>query len=216
MQVPLQPLTDAEESLLQQLLDQSHSPSLWYARGVFTAIACEPSLQDVTQWLQFVLGADVVDQATLRELMGLLLRDRFVVEQCLELGEPLLPDSAPSGSAPSHGLVQFCKGFVRLSQASEPWPKDAEASALVLPLAVTAGYLKIESLRAVLPEIGDDAVLWQQTQESELQSRLLTLYTHFAPLRAKRATVQNAGKVGRNEPCPCGSGRKFKKCCGAA
>ena len=24
-----------------------------------------------------------------------------------------------------------------------------------------------------------------------------------------------APKVGRNEPCPCGSGRKFKKCCGA-
>lgn len=21
------------------------------------------------------------------------------------------------------------------------------------------------------------------------------------------------GKVGRNEPCPCGSGKKFKKCC---
>jgi preprotein translocase subunit SecA len=24
------------------------------------------------------------------------------------------------------------------------------------------------------------------------------------------------GKVGRNEPCPCGSGKKYKKCCGAA
>ena len=23
-------------------------------------------------------------------------------------------------------------------------------------------------------------------------------------------------KVGRNEPCPCGSGKKFKKCCGAS
>ena len=23
-------------------------------------------------------------------------------------------------------------------------------------------------------------------------------------------------KVGRNEPCPCGSGKKFKKCCGSA
>lgn len=22
-------------------------------------------------------------------------------------------------------------------------------------------------------------------------------------------------KVGRNEPCPCGSGKKFKKCCGS-
>ena len=25
-----------------------------------------------------------------------------------------------------------------------------------------------------------------------------------------------AGKVGRNDPCPCGSGKKYKKCCGAA
>lgn len=24
-----------------------------------------------------------------------------------------------------------------------------------------------------------------------------------------------AGKTGRNDPCPCGSGRKFKKCCGS-
>jgi len=23
-------------------------------------------------------------------------------------------------------------------------------------------------------------------------------------------------KVGRNEPCPCGSGRKFKRCCAGA
>jgi uncharacterized protein YecA (UPF0149 family) len=22
-------------------------------------------------------------------------------------------------------------------------------------------------------------------------------------------------RVGRNDPCPCGSGKKFKKCCGA-
>lgn len=27
--------------------------------------------------------------------------------------------------------------------------------------------------------------------------------------------VQKAGKIGRNEPCPCGSGKKYKKCCGA-
>jgi hypothetical protein len=26
--------------------------------------------------------------------------------------------------------------------------------------------------------------------------------------------VREAPKVGRNEPCPCGSGKKFKKCCG--
>ncbi|HET7838576.1 MAG TPA: YchJ family protein [Rectinemataceae bacterium] len=28
--------------------------------------------------------------------------------------------------------------------------------------------------------------------------------------------VRAAPKVGRNDPCPCGSGKKYKKCCGAA
>ena len=27
--------------------------------------------------------------------------------------------------------------------------------------------------------------------------------------------IQRANKTGRNEPCGCGSGKKFKKCCGA-
>ena len=31
----------------------------------------------------------------------------------------------------------------------------------------------------------------------------------------KQATVRNESKkVGRNDPCPCGSGLKYKKCCG--
>ena len=30
----------------------------------------------------------------------------------------------------------------------------------------------------------------------------------------KRKTA--AQKVGRNDPCPCGSGKKYKKCCGRA
>jgi uncharacterized protein YecA (UPF0149 family) len=27
--------------------------------------------------------------------------------------------------------------------------------------------------------------------------------------------VRSGPRVGRNDPCPCGSGKKFKKCCGA-
>jgi SEC-C motif domain protein len=30
-----------------------------------------------------------------------------------------------------------------------------------------------------------------------------------------KAPPRISQKVGRNEPCPCGSGKKFKKCCGA-
>lgn len=31
---------------------------------------------------------------------------------------------------------------------------------------------------------------------------------------AASATVRKAIKIGRNDPCPCGSGKKYKKCCG--
>jgi preprotein translocase subunit SecA len=35
-----------------------------------------------------------------------------------------------------------------------------------------------------------------------------------APGKPKPVRVEK--KVGRNDPCPCGSGKKYKKCCGAA
>ncbi len=34
-------------------------------------------------------------------------------------------------------------------------------------------------------------------------------------VKAKEPIVRGEAKVGRNDPCPCGSGKKYKKCCGA-
>lgn len=48
------------------------------------------------------------------------------------------------------------------------------------------------------------------------------IYQHVNPLRAymknmfrssKTPYVRSDVKVGRNDPCPCGSGKKYKKCC---
>jgi preprotein translocase subunit SecA len=41
--------------------------------------------------------------------------------------------------------------------------------------------------------------------------------TAFAAGEEEQAKpVRNQGpKIGRNDPCPCGSGKKYKKCCGA-
>jgi preprotein translocase subunit SecA len=36
-------------------------------------------------------------------------------------------------------------------------------------------------------------------------------YSSGTPI-VKKPVVSN--KVGRNDPCPCGSGKKYKKCCG--
>ncbi|TQR21839.1 plasmid pRiA4b ORF-3 family protein [Psychrobacillus vulpis] len=37
---------------------------------------------------------------------------------------------------------------------------------------------------------------------------------HLKPLPTAPFNVIEGGKVGRNDPCPCGSGKKYKKCCG--
>ena len=45
---------------------------------------------------------------------------------------------------------------------------------------------------------------------------------HEAELKAEQATgvpkvetvVREGPRIGRNDPCPCGSGKKYKKCCG--
>lgn len=34
-------------------------------------------------------------------------------------------------------------------------------------------------------------------------------------METEKANMARVGKIGRNQPCPCGSGKKFKKCCGS-
>lgn len=55
---------------------------------------------------------------------------------------------------------------------------------------------------------------------SEIGRNLLHIHAFWLPVREainERQRAQRLStKVGRNEPCPCGSGKKFKKCCGAA
>ena len=33
---------------------------------------------------------------------------------------------------------------------------------------------------------------------------------------SKKPVKRHDKKVGRNDPCPCGSGKKYKRCCGVA
>jgi uncharacterized protein len=59
---------------------------------------------------------------------------------------------------------------------------------------------------------------------ANIRQAVLTLYQYRqsgqpVPTSTNFATQPNPfasfGKTGRNDPCPCGSGRKYKRCCGA-
>jgi uncharacterized protein len=50
-----------------------------------------------------------------------------------------------------------------------------------------------------------------------MEASILPIQRFWKP-RRKSAVAQvqrEAPKVGRNDACPCGSGKKYKKCCGA-
>ena len=48
---------------------------------------------------------------------------------------------------------------------------------------------------------------WEEIFDAETKRRLFLQ-------QKKSGTIITGKKVGRNDPCPCGSGLKYKKCCG--
>ena len=49
---------------------------------------------------------------------------------------------------------------------------------------------------------------------SSFKNRNVSLAPALANIKADVVDFATRKKVGRNDPCPCGSGKKFKKCCG--
>lgn len=70
-------------------------------------------------------------------------------------------------------------------------------------------------------DLADESALWGFVQsrasyigtwEGAIANPALGLFGSGGVKRSS-ATVRTAPKVGRNDPCPCGSERKFKRCC---
>jgi len=78
------------------------------------------------------------------------------------------------------------------------------------PLAAAASAAaRAAETPAQLPAFAKEMERKQQRQEKELQYQ-----TGAAQAEAPKP-VRAGAKVGRNDPCPCGSGKKYKKCHGA-
>jgi len=77
-----------------------------------------------------------------------------------------------------------------------------------------------EDLKA---NIRDDVVAWMsrvavsdKRGTTEPKARRFTITTTSGSDDDARPKVEQRRmkKIGRNDPCPCGSGKKYKKCCG--
>jgi len=54
----------------------------------------------------------------------------------------------------------------------------------------------------------------QELMDVEWMERIKSTYQQVrAALRSENASIRLEPRIGRNAPCPCGSGRKYKRCC---
>lgn len=65
--------------------------------------------------------------------------------------------------------------------------------------------------RSAFRRLGQDLVHHELAHFTREEGRWVYSQGDINPKQQPRRVVQ----VGRNDPCPCGSGKKFKKCCGA-
>ena len=194
-------------------------------------IVC-PEMIPPSEWLPHVWGANGTpefgSEKPLQDAVDLIMGHYNDVAQSL------MPPEFAYGPVLDHDTrtdeilwEMWVSGFERaMSLRMGTWEQvvesdDEEAGASVTMMLALHGIAEgesdlpesaIEDLRAKAPDLITDMVIalnrWTKGySESDLLWSEDEAFGPPVPFRGK--------KVGRNEPCPCGSGRKYKRCCGA-
>ena len=72
-----------------------------------------------------------------------------------------------------------------------------------------------EQILNLLPHIGAGAFQAEEEKLKETQKNMkLAGAEGVSDNSSVSSQIKNDSKIGRNDPCPCGSGKKYKKCCG--
>ena len=162
------------------------------------------------EWREYAYGVE------LNSKEGKAIWDKYF-EQEKAIYQQLLaaPEEVVSGTvqelADKYGMeLNYMVGFLDGINESlkEPNPIEEMEADTVVKLPID-----LESLYYHMVEAGADW-LYELPEWDELLTpeRRKELYRE----QKKSGTIVKERKVGRNEPCPCGSGKKYKYCCGRA
>jgi uncharacterized protein len=239
-----QDLSDAEFAELDDLLAGVPEPleplDAVMLDGFLAGVIVQPELIATERWLPHVFDAGghrwgeaepTPEQARARVLIA--RRHAAMNRSLAEFGgfEPLIlePVGDDEGVPPEGPDAPALDATTR---AILPWVAGFEFAASIFPamyeLDDDAVATTLTRLYRFLPAEGDEeeataALLAREHPIATLDAAIEEvvacvgeLYDLTAPLRYQVETVRRtAPKVGRNDPCPCGSGRKFKVCHGA-
>jgi len=196
--------------------------------GFLAAIALNPEFILPSQWLPWVWdmeeGAETPMFETAEQanrISGLLLRHYNSVQESISEGHfaPLMYTLQQEDGSEFYDAEGWSMGFMLgVELFKDIWlpviEEPSEWLAPVILLGTEAGWDELEA--------GEDQMDKIRAAYEAIPDMVAALFQHFLPQREAAAqervtaTLRRAGdKIGRNDPCPCGSGKKFKKCCGA-
>jgi uncharacterized protein len=214
---PLATLDGDEMRWLKRFLERHFTDAdfAWEAvDGVCCAIASGPASAKPPNILALLdIGAGIEFDSPRQEVFvnGILTRYLAGVRGLLAAGRLHRPPLAQYAEYDRGAAWAAC--FLRVvTLDTDRWQLDT-------PTSLTS--LTIQSLlRLSGPAPGEKPMSRRDREEMTdvLPLLLRSLYEHFHglrdPLAKKPLPADFSAKVGRNEPCPCGSGKKFKRCCG--
>ncbi len=204
------PLDDEEWAALGELFDRPGGPNRDVIFGLLHAVATAPSVIPPSAWLPVAFGErDFGGEPTL----FLLMRHYNAVVDRLAAGRPLVP--APSDDEAIH---DWCAGYILGVNMDDAWIDDPDGIGPTFPIAVLAGDMPLNAPDG--EHVIEDEQGWLREARENLEGVVMDTYEALTPARRALASlggirrpVRRGPKIGRNEPCPCGSGKKHKKCC---
>ncbi|MBP7581368.1 MAG: YecA family protein [Vogesella sp.] len=186
-------------------------------QGFFTALACGPDRLGVDEWLDDVLGDAPAFESAETEAEIRALLQKFYDSVAAALAEGELPElvlySADDSDEPD--FRPWCNAYMyALDVVPTDWFEAADDEGfeeLLMPVMALGGMFDAEEGEAPLMQFSASEL---ESFKGELDDAVVAVHNYWRAKEAAPVTVRNDGKVGRNDPCTCGSGKKYKACCG--
>jgi uncharacterized protein len=206
------PLGQAELDVLSEFLSTtSGAMPVSEAHGFLTAIASAPTTMMPSVWQPVLLGErgfSSMEQA--RHVLGLVMRLYNQIVTDLTEDNPIAPSDA------DEAVDSWCTGYLKAARMDDVWTSDETGVMFLFPHAVLAGEVDLVGEQDADGKVIHDPAPQLRRCREGLDDAVHEANRYWTEWRRKSMAApvaSRAPKIGRNEPCPCGSGRKFKKCC---
>ena len=101
-------------------------------------------------------------------------------------------------------------------KTTRAWAESSEWHKLEIVNTIGGEAEDIEGKVEFIATYTDKGTKREHRELSAFKKEDGTWYLVNGEVQPPKPVVRATPKTGRNDPCPCGSGKKFKKCCGAA